>query len=120
MTNLRNLTVEELKNIAREFAITGAWKKNKDQLITDILAAAELNGQSDKYCDEPVEKTEPETTEKKPRGKLIEYNGKSQTLGKWAEELGFTTQTLYARIYLSNWPIDKAFETPSKRKATEE
>lgn len=129
MLDLRNMKVDELKEIAREYSIDGIWKKTKDALITDILNMAEKYGHTDKYFDSAasgesdettVEETESETTEKKPRGKLIEYNGKSQTLGKWAEELGFTPQTLYARLYLSNWPVDKAFETPSKRKTKEE
>lgn len=57
-----------------------------------------------------------EKSEKKPRGKLIEYNNKSQTLNQWADELGFAPQTLFARLYISNWPIEKAFSTPSRSK----
>ena len=60
-----------------------------------------------------------EKTKKKPQGKLIEYNGKSQTLNKWAEELGFAPQTLFARLYISNWPVEKAFSTPSRSKKKE-
>lgn len=263
MTDLRNMKVDELKDIAREYSIVGAWKMTKERLIEAILEAARLNGDNDKYFDtaaseepeatqeepetqddevieeesqeEPEEETNDEViveedeavqdakkngweeiatknitnaynwivgenentlqdceedsdeykdsynylrsgneimddiyheaitteygegycggkapsemrfagkkfcmnlirdllkkdgyltdedaTEKKPRGKLIEYKGKSQTLGKWAEELGFTPQTLFARLYISNWPVEKAFETPSRRKKTEE
>ena len=148
MLDLRTLKVDELKDVAREYGIIGAWKMTKDKLIERILKNAELNGHTNKYFDSAAQdvQDEPENTEttvddevieepeadesedvqdaeekpKKPRGKLIEYNGKAQTLGKWAEELGFTPQTLYARLYLSNWPVDKAFETPSRRKAKEE
>ena len=145
MTDLRNMKVDELKDIAREYSIVGAWKMTKERLIEAILEAARLNGDNDKYFDsaaseeseatqdepetqdeeviEEESQEEPESAEdepKKPRGKLIEYNGKAQTLGKWAEELGFTPQTLFARLYISNWPVEKAFETPSRRKKTEE
>lgn len=51
---------------------------------------------------------------------MIEYNGKTQNLNQWAKELGMSGQTLFARIYISNWPIEKAFTTPTKKKKTEE
>lgn len=59
-------------------------------------------------------------TAKKPRGKMIEYNGESKNLNQWAKELGLSGQTLFARIYISNWPIEKAFTTPTKKKKDEE
>lgn len=152
MTDLRTLKVDELKNIAREYGISGIWKKTKNALIEDILTAAKQNGHEDKYfadeseavqneseeaqdvveneVDEVIDEVEEDESEaiqdesedepKKPRGKLIEYNGKAQTLNKWAEELGFTPQTLYARLYISNWTVEKAFGTPSRRKKEEE
>lgn len=46
---------------------------------------------------------------KRERGKLIEYNGKSQNLCAWARELGVSTQMLYARLYISKWDVEKAF-----------
>ena len=50
MTNLRNLKADELKDVARTFTITGAWKMNKEQLIAAILRNAALNG-IDEYYD---------------------------------------------------------------------
>ena len=49
------------------------------------------------------------------RGKLIEWNGKSQNLGAWARELEITRQTLYARLYIQNWEVEKAFTTPGRK-----
>ena len=61
-----------------------------------------------------------ETPAKKQRGKdFIEYNGKTQSLSAWAKELGMPGQTLYARLRISNWPVEKAFTTPTKRKKEE-
>lgn len=61
--------------------------------------------------------------DEKPSNKkqdLIEYNGKTQSLSAWAKELGMPGQTLYARLHISNWSVEKAFTTPSRRKKTEE
>lgn len=84
-----------------------AGKKFCKSLIVELL-------KKDGYWNEEPKK------EKKPRGKMIEYNGKTQNLNQWAKELGMSGQTLFARIYISNWPIEKAFTTPTKKKKTEE
>lgn len=65
MMDLRTLNVDELKDIARGYVITGAWKMTKDRLIERILSAAELNGHSDKYFDSEAQ-NEPEQTQNAP------------------------------------------------------
>lgn len=65
MMDLRTLKVEELRDIARDYVITGAWKMTKDRLIERILSAAELNGHSDKYFDSEAQ-NEPEQTQDAP------------------------------------------------------
>ena len=65
MMDLRTLKVEELRDIARGYVITGAWKMTKDRLIERILSAAELNGHFDKYFDSEVQ-NEPEQTQDAP------------------------------------------------------
>lgn len=44
---------------------------------------------------------------------VIAYNGKSQSLTKWAEELGINRGTLSGRINRYHWPVEKAFNTPA-------
>ena len=59
-------------------------------------------------------------TEKKQRGKyLIEYDGRVQNLSQWAKELGMPGQTLFARIHVSGWTVEKAFTTPVKKRKKE-
>ena len=65
MMDLRTLKIEELRDIARGYVITGAWKMTKDRLIERILMAAELNGHSDKYFDSETQ-NEPEQTQNAP------------------------------------------------------
>lgn len=49
------------------------------------------------------------------RGALIEYNGKSQNICKWAEELGISPNTLYGRLYKMGWTVERAFTTPGRK-----
>lgn len=139
MKNVNEMVAAELRTIAREHNMPGAWKATKAEMLEFLNS---IGYEAENVQDEPeieveevieeeneVAQNEPETAEeetveeestKKPRGKQIEYNGKSQTLNKWADELGFTPQTLYARLYISNWTVEKAFTTPSKRMKKEE
>lgn len=77
----------------------------------------EIVGQDSLEDQEADEKRAEEKPKKKKgqRGKLIEWNGKSQNLDAWAKELGFTRQTLYARLYIQNWEVEKAFTTPARK-----
>ena len=42
----------------------------------------------------------------------IEYQGKTQGLKAWARDHGIKYITLYRRVKVLNWPIDKALNTP--------
>ena len=45
----------------------------------------------------------------------IMYNGKTQALSEWADELGIKASVLYARIVRMKWSVEKAFTQPVKR-----
>lgn len=47
----------------------------------------------------------------KKNNKLIEYNGKVQTISQWTSELGFPRHILYRRLK-KGWSIEKSFTTP--------
>ena len=55
MKNLREMKVDELKDIARSYTITGAWKMSKDKLIIAILENAKLNGHTEYYDGDTAE-----------------------------------------------------------------
>ena len=59
MEDLRIMKNDELRDIARSYVITGAWKMNKNQLIDSIIKAATLNGNTDMYFDSEAQ-NEPE------------------------------------------------------------
>jgi hypothetical protein len=45
---------------------------------------------------------------------LISFQGRTQCISAWAEELGINTSTLYDRLVRRNWSIEKAFTTKTK------
>lgn len=134
---MMNMTTKELKAMAKELKVKNWWTLKKDELIAGIQAAQNESESADEVTNdesiaeteeatqnesETVEETAEEEAPKKQRGKdLITYNGKTQNLSQWAKELGMPGQTLFARLRLSNWPVEKAFTTPVKtRKKKEE
>ena len=52
---------------------------------------------------------------RKNQKRLIEYNGKTQTLTAWAKELGIRHQTLYNHIVMKGMDPAEAFEMPIKK-----
>lgn len=124
---LELMTSKELKAIAKELKIKDWWTKSKFQLIADIKAI-EVEDESVETIEEIVgqdtlEEQEADAKkvkaaqpkEKAARGKQIEFDGKSMNLNEWAKELGMTRQTLYARLYIQNWDVEKAFTTPGRK-----
>ena len=47
--------------------------------------------------------------------KPISYNGKSQILPMWADELGINKRTLYARLFTYHWSKERAFTTSVRK-----
>lgn len=70
--------------------------------------------ESEAQDDTPVEE-QPEQQLKPRRGALIEFDGKSQNICAWGEELGISPNTLYGRIYKMNWSVERAFTTPARK-----
>lgn len=121
MKNLNEMTTKELKEIAKELKVKNWWTIKKNELIKAIQFIQNNVEKKDEESIVEEEKTSPDKSSKKKRKQdLIEYNGKTQNLSQWARELEMPGQTLYARLYLSKWPVEKAFETPVRRKKIEE
>lgn len=47
---------------------------------------------------------------------IVEFNGKSQPLWYWAEDLNMSYNVLYARLFKSKWSVEQAFTTPVRKK----
>lgn len=48
--------------------------------------------------------------------KTIEYNGKTQTLMQWCEELGLNYKLIHSRLYKLGWSFEKAISVPVKKR----
>ena len=59
--------------------------------------------------------TQKEQQNNKCNNHLIIFNGKTQTMKQWAEELGISYTTLSNRINKSKWDIEKALTTKAIR-----
>ena len=46
----------------------------------------------------------------------FEYNGKDYTLSEWSDIVNISRQTLWARLYVYKWSIEKTLNTPIKRR----
>lgn len=112
-TNEESIVEEE--NVSEDYTIV---TKNSNGGVT-VIAECHHEDITQNVQDDSEETEKPA---KKSRGKMIEYNGESKNLNQWAKELGMSGQTLFARIYISGWTVEKAFTTPTKarKKKTEE
>lgn len=119
-TGLKEAKGAVIERILEAEAKLAAEQVNEE--VEEVEEAAEesieeIIGQ-DSLEDQEADKKKAEKKAAKPkgqRGKQIEWNGKSQNLDAWAKELGMTRQTLYARLYIQNWEVEKAFTTPGRK-----
>lgn len=104
--NLNNMKCDELRLMAKDLGIKGYGSKGKGWLIPQIEAVLQKQ--------EEEKKQAAKKANRKPRAvNLIEYNGKSQSLGAWAKELGMPIPTLRAR-FRSGWTIEQALSGERK------
>jgi len=46
----------------------------------------------------------------------VEYKGQKKSIAEWSQIVGIDRKVLYSRIHYSNWPVERAMETPVKKK----
>lgn len=78
------------------------------------LERKDVNGD---YCpDNCCWATRLEQSRNKRSNRMLTFEGKTQCLSIWSEEVGIPTTTLRARLFRYNWPIDKALLTPVRKR----
>ena len=110
MKNLETMKCNELRLMARDLGIKGYGSKGKEWLIPRITEIMEAKAAEAKAAEKKP------TKEKKPRNvNLIEHDGKAQSIGAWARELGMPVPTLRARLR-NGWTIEQALGKTSAGK----
>lgn len=122
-----------LIEVADKLGVKVACNKTRNQLkeakakVVERILAAEAQLETEETPEPEIEKVEEKQEElplenvkaieqpKPKRGALIEFDGKSQNICKWGEELGISPNTLYGRIYKMNWSVERAFTTPVRK-----
>ncbi len=99
--------IEEPKLVPMPGTEDPDWGKKhfaSDEIASDGTPLAEVGKE---IAEQAKEKAA--AVNKPKRGAKIEYNGKSQNICAWAKELGVSANTLYSRIYILGWDVEKAF-----------
>jgi len=100
----RGITVCEKWNTFEGFYDDMGVRPSKDYTIERIDVNGNYEPSNCKWA------TVSEQNNNKRTTRRIEYNGRTQSLGLWANELGFERHILTKRLN-SGWPIEKAFNT---------
>lgn len=102
----------------RGITVCERWRNSFENFLEDMrkcpsgysIDRIDNNGN---YCKENCRWATREQQNRNSRhNHLITFDGKTQCLSAWAEEIGITMITLWNRIVRSKWPIEKALTTP--------
>lgn len=101
----------------RGLTVCEEWRKSVLQFDADMgdrpegttLERIDVNGS---YCPSNCRWASQKEQTRNARSNLVlEFDGKKQCLGAWAEELGINYSTLYGRVVTKGWPLEKAFRS---------
>lgn len=95
-----------------DWCILNGWKKGVTQVDKDVKAMAagiKPHIYSPEWCSIVSRK---ENINNRTVSRFLTYNGKTQTLQAWSEELGIHQSTLSNRINTNGWDIETALKTP--------
>lgn len=106
MMNLNEMTSKQLKELGKEHHVKNWWNLSKAALISALSEILEKKNDHE---------AEPENAGiKKPNLKIHEltYEGRTQTIREWAEELEMPWPTLYDRVNRNGWTTEEALTIP--------
>ena len=120
MLNLNDINLKGLKRIAKELKIKGFSTMKKDELMEAVSDAMDENEEVAATVEELIAEIEAETPVKAKSTatpslgiKELTFNGKTQSITKWAEEVGLQRPALYDRINRHGWSVEDALTIPA-------
>ena len=122
--NLNDITLKELRKIGKELKVKGFSTMRKPGMMAAISDAME-----DEEVAETVETMIAQIEPTIPRGQVkpsagvkeVTFEGRTQSIAAWADELGLKRPALYDRINRQGWSVEEALTIPAngRRKRTE-
>ena len=118
MMNLKNFNLKDLKDVAKQVNIKGFSTMKKDALVDALAAEMEGNEEVTGIVEARLTELDGERPVKNtvhPSLGITEltYNGKTQSITKWAEEVGLNRPALYDRINRHGWSVEEALTIPA-------
>lgn len=111
----------------RGITVCERWKNSFERFLKDMGESPGLGYSLDRiknklgYYKENCRWATSKQQNRNSRNNHLEtYNGKTQCVAAWAEEYNIPYKTLWARLYIYNWPIEKALTTPIRKSKTGE
>lgn len=118
--DIKNSDIKKGKAVIIEKILAAEAKESKD-ILNEKMTARKTKNEEPKLIPMPgIEKladlkAKVSAKPEHKRGAKIEYNGKAQNICAWAKELGVSANTLYSRIYILGWDVEKAFTYSGKK-----
>lgn len=118
MMTVSSANLKGLKRIGKELKLKGFSTMKKDDLIDAICEAMDANEEVTATVNDLLAQIEAETPEKtsanNPSLGITEltFNGKTQSIGAWADEVGLARPALYDRINRHGWSVEEALTIP--------
>lgn len=120
MLNLNDINLKGLKRIAKELKIKGFSTMKKFELMAAICDAIDENDEVAATVEELAAQIEVETPVKVKTTatpslgiKELTFNGKTQSIAAWADEVGLQRPALYDRINRHGWSVEEALTIPA-------
>lgn len=119
MITISSVKLPGLKSISKKINLKGFSTMKKDDLIEAIEAEMENNEEVTEIVNEMLEEIEANTPVKTtapahPSLGITEltFNGKTQSITAWADEIGLARPALYDRINRHGWSVEEALTIP--------